>query len=151
VVPYDLVPGYVNCFDIGFALDRQERFRVTGNSYQKVRQYLACGRSIITCTTDDSVLVRERLVENVAPDDLAVMEAAVRRLLGEQQDERRRRAARCVAFARKHLSTESALQKRIDYWNSRLQWRAAAARDQAMGNGSAGQALHTRNSALWQH
>ena len=76
VVPYDLVPGFVNCFDVCFALDRPERFLVTGNSYQKVRQYLACGKAVITCLDDHSLLVRETLVENVAPDDLAAIEAA---------------------------------------------------------------------------
>ncbi len=116
-VPYDEVPRYMNSFDICFGLDRPERFRRVGNSYQKVRQYLACGKPVITCMSDDSALLRENLVESVDADDLDAIEAITRKLLGRSQQARRLHAERAVAYARKHLSSEVALNRRVDFWN----------------------------------
>ena len=119
-VPYDEIPRYVNSFDVCFALDRPDRFRRVGNSYQKVRQYLACGKPVITCVSDDSALLRENLVESVDADNPDAIEAATRRLLGQTDTTRLHHAQRAVAYARKHLSTEAALNRRVDFWNERL-------------------------------
>ncbi len=116
-VPYDEVPLYMNSFDICFALDRSERFQRVGNSYQKVRQYLACGKPVITCMSDDSLSRWENLVESVDADDLDAIEAIARRFLGRSEQARRLHAERAVAYARKHLSCEAALNSRVDFWN----------------------------------
>ena len=116
-VPYDEVPLYMNAFDICFGLDRPERFQRWGNSYQKVRQYLACGKPVISCLPAGSTLLRENLVESVDADDLDAIEAITRGFLGRSERARRLHAERAVAYARKHLSSEAALNRRIDFWN----------------------------------
>jgi glycosyltransferase involved in cell wall biosynthesis len=120
LVPYELIPSYVNSFDIGFALDRKERLQMTGNSYQKVRQYLACGKAVITCLNVTVPLVTERLVETVAPDNVAEIEQAVRRLLARDFADSSRHAERAIRFVRERLSTQYTLQQRLEFWDRRL-------------------------------
>jgi glycosyltransferase involved in cell wall biosynthesis len=119
-VSYDEIPTYVDSFDVCFAVDRPERFRRAGNSYQKIRQYLACGKPVVTCAEEDSFLLREGLAESVDVDDLSSVEAATRKLLARDEGRRRRHAARAVGYAREYLSTAAALNQRVDFWNRRL-------------------------------
>ena len=88
VVPYDGVPDYVRCFDMGIALDDPARAQRTGNSYQKVRQYLACGKPVITCLADDSPMARQPFVYNVHPSDTHRIEQAVLGILRTPDRER---------------------------------------------------------------
>jgi len=118
--PYEEIPTYVNSFDVCFALERPYHFQRFGNSYQKIRQFLACGKRIITCAADDSFLLKEDLARTVDPSDLDCIEKSTRELLEWDDDRKRRHAAKCIAYAREHLSTEAALNRRIDFWNELL-------------------------------
>jgi len=121
LLPYDQIPAYVNSFDICFALDRADRFERVGNSYQKIRQYLACGKRVVSRRgTDDDSLFNEELVRSVDPADSDCIERVTRELLSWDDDRKRRHAARCVAYAREHLSTEVSLNRRVDYWEMRM-------------------------------
>ncbi len=119
-LPYDRIPTYVNSFDVCFALDRPDRLRRVGNSHQKVRQYLACGKRVVSCGANDDSLLRGDLVRSVGSADTAAIEKATRELLQWDDDKQRRHAARCIAYARKHLSTEVSLTRRVDYWEMRM-------------------------------
>ena len=120
LVPYELIPSYVNSFDVGFALDRVERWQLTGNSYQKVRQYLACGKPVITCVDQDSELAQSQLVENVHADDLHTIEATLRRLFARDTEATERFASKVSRYAADHLSTRTTLQRRFQFWGYRL-------------------------------
>jgi glycosyltransferase involved in cell wall biosynthesis len=120
-VPYEDAPTYVNAFDVCFGFDRPQRVVETGNSYLKIRQYLACGKRTVTCLPADSPLVREGLVRNAGPADLDSIEKATRELLSWDDETISRHAARCAAYARRHLSTEVALDRRVDFWNKCLE------------------------------
>jgi glycosyltransferase involved in cell wall biosynthesis len=120
LVPYETIPDYVNSFDVGFALDRPERMRTTGNSYQKVRQYLACGKPVVTCVDERSELVQQDLVESVAPGDLAALERATRKLLSRDPAMRQRHTARATEFVRERLSTQFTLGQRLEFWGRLL-------------------------------
>ncbi|MEX0611876.1 MAG: glycosyltransferase [Pirellulales bacterium] len=120
LVSYELIPTYVNSFDVGFALDRPERMQTTGNSYQKVRQYLACGKPVITCVEERSELVRQGLVESVAPDDLGALQSAVRKLLARDAGTRTRQGLIAVRFVRERLSTQFTLAQRFEFWDQQL-------------------------------
>jgi hypothetical protein len=91
-----------------------------GNANQKIRQYLACGKRVVTCLPGDSFLTREGLVRNVPADDLDSLMDATRELLGWNEEAIRRQRERSVAYARRHLSTEATLNRRVDFWNRRL-------------------------------
>jgi glycosyltransferase involved in cell wall biosynthesis len=120
VLPYEKIPIYVNSFDVGFALDQPGRMRLTGNSYQKVRQYLACGKAVVTCVEERSELAQRGLVENVAPDDLAGLELAVRSLLSRDDEARNAHAVRAPRFVSERLSTQVTLKQRLEFWEQRL-------------------------------
>lgn len=119
-VEYDAIPDFVNAFDIGFALDHPRRFRLVGNSYQKVREYLACGKSVVTCLRPSSELVEMGLVEAVPPRDVAAIEAAVRQCQSRSPLARESQARRAVAFARERFSVGATLRQRLAFWNSWL-------------------------------
>jgi len=105
VVPYDAIPTYVNSFDIGFALDRPEPDAGHRQLVPKVRQYLACGKPVVTCMDNDSDLMRQGLVQNASPDDLDALERAVRALLERDAHTCARHAKRATKFVRERLST----------------------------------------------
>ena len=119
-ISYEDVPAFVNCFDLGIALDRPSRWQLTGNSYQKVRQYLACGKPAVTCIDPDSELVREGLVHSVTANDLESIESAVRRILSRSSAVRDEFSERAARFARAKLSTEVSLDQRLEFWERRL-------------------------------
>ena len=127
-VPYEKIPSYVNSFDVCFALDRADRFRQIGNSDQKVRQYLACGKPVVTRATDDSFLVKENLAAIVEVDDLDAIERATRRFLDWDDPMRRQHAVRVISYVRERLSTEATLSRRIEFWSQRLSQRVSGSR-----------------------
>jgi glycosyltransferase involved in cell wall biosynthesis len=119
-VAYEEVPTYIRAFDLGMALDRPSRWQLTGNSYQKVRQYLACGKPVVTCIEPESELVRQGFVQPVPADDLAAIEHAVRSLLARTSSTQEAFTERAARFAREHLSTELTLDQRLQFWGQRL-------------------------------
>lgn len=131
VVPYHDVPDYVNAFDVCYAFDRFQRHHVIGNSYQKVRQYLSCGKPVISCIDEESPLVRQRLVAPAAPDDLDQIEQLTRELLERNTTQREQFAARARAYACEHLSSDSTLQQRLTFWEPFVSSRPALAKAQA--------------------
>ncbi len=131
VIPYESIPAYVNSFDVGFALDRPARWRATGNSYQKVRQYLACGKPVITCIETTSELVQAGLVFAVSPEDTAAQESIVRQVLGRCAQESSDFAARAVKYVQEELSTRVSLERRLAFWEGRLNERGIPCRCRA--------------------
>jgi glycosyltransferase involved in cell wall biosynthesis len=121
VVSYDQVPHYINSFDIGFALDLEAKLQVTGNSNQKVRQYLACGKPVVASSGGNAFLAKENLGSIVEVADIDLIEQAVEKWISLTQEERMTYSKRAVDFAHKNLSVTKAVQDRIDFWNSQLE------------------------------
>lgn len=124
-VPYCEVPYFVNAFDVCYALDRLNRYAVIGNSYQKVRQYLACGKPVITCVNDDSPLAQRQLVHTAAPDDLDLIDRHTRSLLECDPVQQEVFSNRARQYACEHLSAEAALQQRLAFWEQIVRDRPA--------------------------
>ena len=119
-VAYERVPAFIQAFDLGIALDRPARWQLTGNSYQKIRQYLACGKPVVTCIDSQSELVQAGLVEPVSADSLAEIETVVRRLLDRDPTSCEAFSQRAARYAREHLSTDVTLDQRLRFWKERL-------------------------------
>lgn len=120
LVAYEEVPTYVNSFDVGYALDHPERIVTTGNSYQKVRQYLACGKPVVTCVEQGSDLKQHALVESIHPDEEQLLQDATIRLLDRDELERAEHNVRAIQFVRERLSTQFTLAQRLCFWSRRL-------------------------------
>jgi glycosyltransferase involved in cell wall biosynthesis len=118
VVSYEGIPEIVKSFDIGFALDRSSRVKVTGNSYQKVRQYLACGKAVITCMDGDHEFVRSGLVQAVNPEDITGIINQIRRILKRPGDNVISESQRAVDFAQANLSTQKMIERRLKIYQS---------------------------------
>lgn len=119
-VSYERVPAFVGAFDVGLALDRPDRVGIVGNSFQKVRQYIACGRPVITSPGGDGFVQREGLGSIVDAEDLVCIESAIESWLSLDATDRIGFVRRSSAYARQHLSTEVALERRISFWHRRL-------------------------------
>ncbi len=117
-VEYGAVPGWVNLIDIGIALDNSKRAARIGNSYQKVRQFIACGRFIVTQVGDYDPIVKCPLVIQPTRKDNDEVYSAIRKVLALSTDERESRRIAGRAFAERYLSLTAALEARIELWKS---------------------------------
>lgn len=116
VVPYDEVPGYVQTFDVGVALDTATRLDEIGNSSQKVRQYIAVGVPVIAGVGAGTFIVREDLGSLVDPSSMDDFRAACDRWLRLNADERSDHERKARSYACANLSTQSALRQRMGLW-----------------------------------
>jgi glycosyltransferase involved in cell wall biosynthesis len=120
LVAYERVPWFINAFDVGISFDDPKRFDVVGNSSQKIRQYVACGKPVISAAGANSFLTEEglgSLIDSRDPDSLF---DTVCHWLSLTESLRKSHADKAAAYARRHLSMESSLTDRLDFWNSRL-------------------------------
>lgn len=119
-VPYDAVPGYINAFDVGFALLETVWEDTVGNDLQKVRQYLASGVPVIASPGGNQFLIDEGLGAIAAPEDLDGIEAATRQWLGLAGPDRTAFRERAHTYVAEHLSTDATLAQRLDHWRTLL-------------------------------
>ena len=117
IVDYDDVPVYINAFDIGIAFPRAYRFNLVGNSNQKIRQYIACGKPVVTTPGDNDFITNNKLGSVVNTKDIEGIVDALLRWLSLNENERKNHAYKSVAFARENFSIEKAVSKRIEFWN----------------------------------
>ena len=118
VVSYEEIPEIVQSFDVGFALDRSTRVEVTGNSYQKVRQYLSSGKAVITCMDANHDFVKNGLVHVVRPDEIAEIINETRRLLERSSHKVVSESRRAVQFAKANLSIQKMMERRLEIYQS---------------------------------
>ena len=121
VVPYERVPYFINAFDVGISFDTTTRLTQIGNSSQKVRQYIACGKPVVSGPGGNLFLEEEGLGTIVNPDDIDQITNAVNKWLSLTDREKEAHSHRAVNYAQKHLSISKALNDRLEFWNERLQ------------------------------
>ncbi|MBM4288704.1 MAG: glycosyltransferase family 4 protein [Deltaproteobacteria bacterium] len=119
-VDYATVPQWINLIDLGVAFDHSQRAAWIGNSYQKVRQFVACGRFIITQTDDLDQIARCPLVVRVRQKDTENIYWAILEILELSDSERKARQLSGRTFAERHLSLAAALEMRLHNWKSAL-------------------------------
>jgi len=118
VVPYESLPVYVNCLDVGIAFDTAEKLETVGNASQKIRQYLACGIPVICGENTNHTLVENGLCFPVSENDPYALYRAVRHFLDlpDEAIDRYRRKAR--KYAVEILSTHTAHKRRYELWRA---------------------------------
>jgi glycosyltransferase involved in cell wall biosynthesis len=115
-VSYKDVPALVNHMTIGFSFFEPWVTRRTGNASQKVRQYLACGKPVISIKEGHEFLAHKELGSTVDPKNIAEVETATRMWLDRLENESDSVKDRLRAYAEAHLSTEKALADRLQFW-----------------------------------
>lgn len=121
LVDYKDVSLYMNSFDVGIAFDRPDRFSVVGNSNQKVRQYISCGKPVLATPGGNEFIVSHKLgsiIDTTKKDEIV---NALEAWLSLNENDKILHSKKAVAFARESLSIEKAINQRVNFWNNRLQ------------------------------
>lgn len=114
-VPYDEVVYYINALDIGFSILAPHS---QGASEQKVRQYMACGKYVITTPGSSGFVAEEGLGMVVEYEDHDGLVNSVRNWRGLSGDERLHIAQRAVEYARAQLSVDSRVHARFNLYTN---------------------------------
>ncbi len=116
-VPYEQVVNYINAFDVCLSFDLIDRTNLFGNASQKIRQYIACGKPVISGSDGNDFLVEEQLGSNVDPNNIEEIASAVNYWLAMDREEEKAHSERAYQYALRNLSVENAIQKRVAIWN----------------------------------
>ncbi len=116
-VPYEKVPCYINSFDVCVSLEISERLEKIGNSSQKLRQYLACGKPVVSVAEGNSFVQDLELGSLVDPSDLVQIQNALLKWLQLTDEEKHLFSTRARRYAVKNLSIEKAVEERLDFWD----------------------------------
>ncbi len=119
-VPYEKLPDYVNCFDVCISLGSLEELKKIGNSSQKLRQYLACGKPAISIANGNRFIRDFELGSLVNPDDFVQAQNAVFKWLQLTDEERKSFSKKARSYAVENLSIEKAVEERLDFWDRML-------------------------------
>jgi glycosyltransferase involved in cell wall biosynthesis len=120
VVEFDSIPQYINSFDIGIAFDKVENFERVGNSNQKVRQYIACGKPVIATPGGSEFLEENGLGSVVDTRDPARLCASLLKWLSLTEENKIKHAIKATQFASANLTVEKMLKVRLDFWEHSL-------------------------------
>ena len=120
IVPYEKVVDYINCFDVGIALDTIERLKKIGNSSQKIRQYLACGVPVICGKGTNLFIKEENLGSLIDSQNIEEIFQAVKTFLCWTKEETNQFSKNAVKYTNKNLSTDIAIKTRLEFWGKQL-------------------------------
>jgi len=127
IVPYEKLVDYVNCLDVGIALDTTQRVNSYGNSSQKIRQYLACGIPVICPHNTNHEIVDHRLALSVPINDLDSIFDTIDYLFSLAPQEIRQYQIKARQYAINNLSTDVAYEKRYRLWEKFVNLNVAKA------------------------
>ena len=120
IVPYEKVVDYINCFDIGIALDTNERLEKIGNSSQKIRQYLACGVPVICGKGTNLFIKDENLGSLVDSQNIEEIFQAVKTFICWTKEKTNQFSKNAVKYTNKNLSTDISIKTRLEFWGKQL-------------------------------
>lgn len=115
-IPYSELNPFLNCFDVGVALDSTERIEIIGNSSQKIRQFIACGVPVICAGTTNTEIICENLGSWVDPDDTEGLLREICSWFDLPEDQKTLFRDRARRYAVENLSTRIAYEKRYRAW-----------------------------------
>lgn len=117
-IPFEQVPNYINCFDIGIS---QLYIEEQGASEQKVRQYLGCGKPIIVSPGSVNNFVEENEIGKIVdPLDEDAFYKAVDYYLSLSALDYEEVSKRARKYAEEQLSYESKVKERLNYYKEIL-------------------------------
>jgi glycosyltransferase involved in cell wall biosynthesis len=120
VVDYEDVADYINSFDVGIALGRPEVFTSVGNSAQKIRQYISCGKPVVSSPGGSEFILEHSLGSVVDSRNVNAVADAIGEWLALPQNEKDIHAKRARLYAEENFSIELMLKARVEWWNNCL-------------------------------
>jgi glycosyltransferase involved in cell wall biosynthesis len=119
-IPYSSVPEIMNIIDIGYSFTTQYDLQELGNSSQKLRQYIACGKPVITMKTTNDFVKDDNIGSLVDQDNIQEIVDETLKWIKIIEEEGDALAERLHQYAREHLSTQKTFQQRLEFWQSIL-------------------------------
>lgn len=120
IMKYQDTSFYINCMDVGVALDTDEKIQFVGNASQKIRQYLACGVSVICPEGTNKKIVDEGLGVAVTVNDLDQIYEAICFWFDKPLRDREEVRIKSCEFARNNFSTKKVFEERYSLWKSSI-------------------------------
>ena len=117
-VPFDQVPHYINCLDVGVSISYREDRK--NNAELKVRQYLACGKPVIVSPGSNDFVDAEKFGSIVQPTDLDTIKSEIDRWLSVSDEHRNQFSLRAFHYMENKLSMKVAINRRLQIWTDRL-------------------------------
>jgi glycosyltransferase involved in cell wall biosynthesis len=119
-VPYNSVSEVMNIIDIGYSFTTQHDLQELGNSSQKLRQYIACGKPVITMKTTNDFVENNNLGSLVDQENIQEIVDETIKWIKIVEEQGEALAERLHQYAKEHLSTEKTFQQRLEFWQSIL-------------------------------
>lgn len=121
VIPYEEVPFVINSLDIGYSFTTQHDLKEVGNSSQKLRQYISCGKPVITMKGTNQFVLENELGSLVDQNNIDEIVRETEKWIQRMQTEGEGLSDRLHAYACEHLSTEKTFNQRLEFWNYLLE------------------------------
>jgi glycosyltransferase involved in cell wall biosynthesis len=115
-VDYEELVDYINSFTVCVSLPPMDRVMAVGNSSQKARQYIACGKPVISPIGDNLFIEDLKLGKLVNTDDLDEIFRAISHYFDLDDQALNSFSKRAREYATDHLSTDAALLQRFNFW-----------------------------------
>lgn len=119
-IPYSDVPSYLSCITIAYSFFEPHKILLTGNASQKVKQYIAMGKPVISVKTGHEYLKKNRLGSPVDQENIQEIVDETVKWIKIIEEEGEDLAKRLHQYAKEHLSTEKTFQQRLEFWQSIL-------------------------------
>jgi glycosyltransferase involved in cell wall biosynthesis len=120
IIDYEHTNFYINCMDVGVALDREEKIKFVGNASQKIRQYLACGVPVIFPEGTNKRIIGEGLGIEVSPSNLDEIHQSICFWLDKSAKDREELRIKAYEFARNNFSTKVVFEERYAAWKTSM-------------------------------
>lgn len=114
-IPLDEVPAYINTFDVAVSFRTDAE---SGASPLKVRQYLACGKPVITTPGSNDFVEEEGLGTVVDYNNIEQIQQALRHWLSMDSIMRRSVSKKARSYALSNLSLEARIKERLEYYEA---------------------------------
>jgi glycosyltransferase involved in cell wall biosynthesis len=119
-VKYEDVPKYINCADVCVSLTPMGRISEIGNSSQKIRQYISCGKPVIAPKGENLFIEEHGLGKLVNTDNMEEIFEAISYYFDLKSHQMKEIAIRAREYAVANLTVKLALEKRLTFWKRAL-------------------------------
>lgn len=119
-IPYTEVNKYIAAMTIGYSFWEPLQIKQTGNASQKVKQYIAMGKPVISVAIGHQYLQDYDLGSPVDQENIDEIIFETKKWIDRIQIESDSLAERLHAHAKDHLSTEKTFNERLNFWKKIL-------------------------------
>ena len=117
-IPYAEVPFYISAMTVCYSFFEKHKIKKTGNASQKVKQYIAMGKPVISVAVGHQYLIDNNLGSAVNQDNIEDIAVETIKWIKKIEVEGETLPWRLHQYAKDHLSTKQTFEQRLEFWNS---------------------------------